>query len=198
MQIVRAAANKLAFLVKLEAEHGAFLTEAREVGLLFQYLHRAQEVGPHDADHGADGIGRRTFRVHAEGVQVDDPFAGDGAAAVGHLVIGLREIVELAEVVAQQINQRRALVGIADRYVAGCAHPKIDIGVEFGRPMDFDNNIAGLGRACFLLGFGGRIDERNHYHHQRHETGQRQEDYIAEDCSAVVVKPFHLRVSISL
>ncbi|MFP6689488.1 MAG: hypothetical protein VCD31_09245, partial [Alphaproteobacteria bacterium] len=60
MQIVRAAANKLAFLVKLEAEHGAFLTEAREVGLLFQYLHRAQEVGSHDADHGADGIGRRT------------------------------------------------------------------------------------------------------------------------------------------
>jgi hypothetical protein len=87
-------------------------------------------------------------RIHAESVQVDGPFAGDDAAAVGDFVIGFREIVELAEIVAQQIGQRRALVGIAVRHVAGRAHPKIDIGVDLGRPVDFDDDIAGL---CFFI-----------------------------------------------
>ena len=99
------------------------LAEARGLGWLLQNLRRAPKVGPHDADHGADGIGRRLARVHTEGVQIDGLFAGHDGAAKDDPVIGFREVVEMTQIVARQIDPCAAFVGMAGGSVAGRLDP---------------------------------------------------------------------------
>ena len=99
------------------------LAEARGLGWLFQNLRRAPKVGPHDADHGADGIGRRLARVHTEGVQINGLFAGHDGAAKDDPVIWFREVVEMTQIVTRQIDQYAVFVGMTNGSVAGRLDP---------------------------------------------------------------------------
>ena len=81
----------------------------------------------HDDDLDRDGICNVDAAIH---VNVDDVFAGGSSPGIGDLMVGVGHVLRHAEVVAQQIEHLAALVGVADRHIAGRLDLQIDIGVE--------------------------------------------------------------------
>ena len=63
-------------------------------------------------------------------MQVHRVFARQDAARIGRLVIEAGDVGAFAEIVAQQVEYRAALVRIADRNVARSLDPEIDIGID--------------------------------------------------------------------
>ena len=87
---------------------------------------------------------------------VDGVFAGRHTAAEGGFVVELQRIGNPPEVVAQQVKDQPALIGVADRCVARRLDPKIDIGVELVGPAQLDDDVAR--RLGDEVGLGHRVD----------------------------------------
>ena len=100
-----------------------------------------------------------------------------------------------AQIVAQEVEDRPALVGVADRHVAGRLDPQVDVGVDAVRPARLDHHVAGrlrgLGR-----GLGARFaDMRQEQDGHGDEAAEGEHDQVAKDdvavLAAVVVKRLH-------
>jgi len=96
-------------------------------------------------------------------VQIDRVFAGRDAAAVSDFVVEAGDVAPVPQVVAQQVEDPPALVGVPDRHVARRLDPEIDVGIEFLGPAQLDHQIArrlrgGLGSAMAAVSgpFGPR------------------------------------------
>ena len=65
-----------------------------------------------------------------------------GTASAQDLIVGSKNFTEnrlLAEIVAQEIEEGRALVGVTDRRVARRPDPEIDVGVNLVGPADLES-----------------------------------------------------------
>ncbi len=120
-------------------------------------------------------------------MNVRDVFARRQATAVRDLVVEVRRIAKPPKVVAQQVEDRAALVRVADRHIAGRLDPEIDVGLVTFRPADLDDNVAGCGDTLDCGRLHRRIEMRQQENHDRDEAAQRQRDDVAEHGSAVFV-----------
>ena len=151
-----AAVGQVAVLVEAEAEDRDLLVLAHQLGVARQDLAHRPVLALAHADDGVDGDDGRRGAV-AEQVGVDRVLARHDAARVGGLEVAAGEVELEAEVVAQQVEDRPALVRVADRHVARGLDPEVDVGVEVVRPAQLDHDAARrLGAGLVgLLGLAG-------------------------------------------
>jgi hypothetical protein len=185
LQAVHATRHQIAARAELEAVHGELLAFAHQLDLARQQLLRSGFGRLLDArDHGHRD--REDASRVAVQVEVDGVLAGRDAARVRDLVVDVSRVDAVAEIVAQQVEDGAALVGIADRDVARRLHPQVDIGVDLVGPADLDDHVAR--RRDVVGGLGaGRMEVRQQHDHDGDEADQGEHDHVAEHRAAGVV-----------
>ena len=180
-----AAGHQIAVLAQPEAIDCELLALAPQLDVAGEQLTRGLLGRFLDAGDDGDGDWEDPRHIAVE-VQIDGIFARHDAARIGHLVVHAGGIGPLAEIVAQQIEDHAALVGVADRHVAGRLHPQVDIVIDAVRPARLDHHVAG--RVGVLGGFRDRrVDVRHDQNHAYNEAAQRQRDQVTKYDAGVVV-----------
>ena len=119
------------------------------------------------------------------GVQVDRVLAGNDAAGEAVLVVEAGRVEHGAQVVAEQVEHRPALVGVADRDIARGLHPEIDVAAIAVRPTHPTITAPGglmsprWWRSPLLL------DELSEEETQQQDADQRPEQVQVDDAAAV-------------
>ena len=129
-------------------------------------------------------------------MQVDGVLARREAAGEADLVVEAGGVGPGAQVVAQKIENRPALVGIADRDVPRRLDPQVDVGVDGVRPAGLDHHVAGWLRGLVGGGLGLLLaDVRQEQHGHGDEATQGEHDQVAKDdvtiVAAILVKRLH-------
>ena len=108
-------------------------------------------------------------------MDIDDILAGRHSPRVGDLIVEVGHVLSLAQIIPQQIEHSAALVRVADRRISGPLDPKIDVGIELVRPLNFDDDVSGSLYALRLARLGGRIHRRHHEDRHQDETAEHQQ-----------------------